>query len=102
MLETAGYSVLLAENGERGIEIFRESHNEISAVILDMAMPGLSGKAVYPKLEEIDNNVKVLFSSGFSKDERVVSVLKSGKAGFIQKPYTMKTMLEAVDRIINT
>ena len=101
MLETAGYSVLTAENGNTGLEIFKERHDEVSAIILDMAMPEMSGKAVYPKLQEIDREVKVLFSSGFSKDERVVSVLKSGKAGFIQKPYSMQTLLRAVEKVID-
>lgn len=86
-LTNLGYEVILAEDGLKAIEIFKQKHNEIFAVILDMIMPGINGKDTFTKLKEIDPNVKVIFSSGFSHEGRIDELLNLGGVAFLQKPY---------------
>ena len=100
ILEEHGYKVVVAENGKAGIEIFKKHRKEIKAVLLDMAMPGMSGKEVYKKLKDIDPGVKVLLSSGFGQDERVKESLADGVDGFLQKPYTLEKLADAVYEVI--
>jgi len=87
ILERAGYDVITAEDGEKGIALFEERRDELDLVLLDMVMPRLSGRDVFLRLREIDPQVKVLMSSGFRMDERIQEVLDLGAAGFIQKPF---------------
>ncbi len=102
ILSTCGYSVVLATDGQEGLDIFRQRHREIAVVLLDMLMPKMSGKETYLEMKKIDSNLKVLFSSGFKQDERVEEVLRLGVQGFIQKPYTLHVLSKAVHTVIDS
>lgn len=101
ILKLAGYTVLTADNGLDGVEKYRQHRSEIKAVLLDMAMPVMSGREAFVEMKKIDPQVKVLLTSGFRKDERVEEVLALGVKGFLQKPYTMveltRGLKEAID-----
>lgn len=102
ILEECGYTVLLAENGEEGVNIYRNRHNEIKAVLLDMIMPKMSGKEAFLEMKKIDPGLKVLLASGFKHDERVESILNSGVYGFVQKPYNLQILSEAIFKVVAT
>lgn len=89
MLKACGYTVLTAGEGEQAVQLYRERHAGVAAVLLDMVMPGMGSKDVYTALKEIDPEVVVLLASGFGQDERVKALLKLGADGFIHKPYTL-------------
>ncbi|MBN2297459.1 MAG: response regulator [Deltaproteobacteria bacterium] len=101
ILEECGYEVIFAEDGEQAIQLFRKHHKDIKAVLLDMVMPKKVGKETYIEMKAIDKDVKVLLSSGFKKDERVEAVLKLGVNGFIQKPYTISNLSDALHSILS-
>lgn len=100
MLQAAGYSVVLAENGEEGIGIYKKRPGEITAVILDMAMPRKSGRDVFYDLQKINPEIKVLLATGYRHDERSEEILKAGVKGFIQKPFTVYELSEAVYKVL--
>lgn len=100
ILKECGYDVVTAENGSSGLSIFRDRFKEICAVLLDMAMPGLSGQEVYAEMRKIDPNVRVLLASGFRQDSRIEESLKMGINGYIQKPYSMIELSVMVKKII--
>ena len=102
ILKDCGYAVFCAENGENALEIFREKHNEISVVVMDMAKPVMSGVAAFNERRRISPSVRVLIASGCRQDSRVDEVLSSGGAGFIEKPYTMEELAQAVRGLIET
>ena len=87
MLEDIGYKVLLVENGQEAVDLYKKHHSEIDVVLLDMSMPILNGREAFLKLKGIDKNCKVLLSSGFLKNEDVDALRKLGLTGFIRKPY---------------
>jgi PAS domain S-box-containing protein len=102
MLELLGYSVLTAKNGEDGIKVFREHQKEIRAVILDMAMPVMTGDDAYEHLKEIDPQVKVLVATGFTNDQRVRKTLEAGANGFMKKPFSINVLSRKLHEIINS
>lgn len=99
MLKDCGYTVILAENGKIGVELFEKYYKKIKAVLLDMSMPEMSGKDVYICLKKIDPNVKVILSTGFRQDERVQKVLDLGVNAFLQKPYTFEQLAKAIGQL---
>ncbi len=101
ILEECGYDTLLAKNGLEGVEIFQKRHQEIRAVILDMAMPIMSGREAFLKMKEIDPNLKVLLISGLKQDERVQDVLKMGVDHFLQKPFTSVKLTESIQSLLH-
>ena len=100
ILEECGYTVLVAENGIQGIEIFKENFNQIKLVLMDMSMPKMSGKESYIKMKEIDSGLKALIVSGFSQDKRIKEVLDLGADDYIQKPYTMYELAQKIKTVI--
>ena len=87
MLEDMGYDVILSENGEQAIDIFKQNFSKIDVVIMDMIMPKQNGREAFYELKKIDKNCKVIISSGFTKDENLNQLKKDGLSGFIQKPF---------------
>ena len=69
VLEQEGVSVLRAEDGARGVALFRDQRERVDLVLLDLSMPGLSGEETFRRLREIDPGVPVILSSGYDHDE---------------------------------
>ena len=99
LLEAMGYRVLVSGNGKQAIEIYEGNRGEIDVIVLDMVMPGISGGEVYDRMKEVDPNVKVLLSSGYSIDGEATEILKRGCNGFIQKPFNMKELSGKIKEI---
>jgi CheY-like chemotaxis protein len=106
MLEAMGYRVITAASGIEAIEKFtsiRDGNGEVDTVdlvIQDMIMPGMGGGEVFDRLREIDPNVKVLLSSGYSFNGQAREILDRGCQGFIQKPFTMAEMSRKIREMI--
>ncbi|MBT5022663.1 PAS domain S-box protein [Candidatus Woesearchaeota archaeon] len=102
VLEHKGYSTLKALDGTQGVDLYEQNHNNIDGVILDMKLPGLNGKEVYIKIKEINPYVKVLLTSGYSKDGHAQEILNLGVKDFIQKPFGPKLLLEKIYDLLTT
>lgn len=100
-LQNLGYSVLLAENGEDAVSIYRENPNQIDLVLLDMVMPKMGGHSTFYQLKAIDPNVKVLLSSGFVSAASVKDLQDNGAAGFLPKPHRIKDLALEIRRIFD-
>ena len=100
-LQNLGYSVLLAENGEDAVSIYRENPNEIDLVLLDMVMPKMGGHTTFYQLKNLDPDVKVLLSSGFVSAASVKDLQDNGAAGFLPKPHRIKDLALELRRIFD-
>ena len=100
-LQNLGYSVLLAENGEDAVSIYRENPNEIDLVLLDMVMPKMGGHTTFYQLKNLDPDVKVLLSSGFVSAASVKDLQDNGAAGFLPKPHRIKDLAFELRRIFD-
>ncbi len=100
ILEKMGYEVLTARQGREAIEVYQQNRQKVVMVILDLIMPGMGGGEVYDRLKEIDPNVKVLLSSGYSLDGQATEILKRGCDGFIQKPFNLMELSQKLRQLI--
>jgi CheY-like chemotaxis protein len=100
MLERHGYTVIVAEDGQQGVELFRALGDKVALVILDMTMPVMSGEEAFRRLREIASDVKILLSSGYNEVETIRRFTGKGLAGFIQKPYSSTALSEKVSGIL--
>jgi signal transduction histidine kinase len=101
MLEKMDYKVFTTKNGEEAVKIFKEHKDIIDLVILDMIMPDMGGGETYDRMKEINPDVKVLLSSGYSENGEATSILERGCSGFIQKPFSMKDLLSKIRVILD-
>ncbi len=101
MLNTMGYQVLLARGGKEAIEVYRENHDNIHMVVLDMIMPDMGGGETYDVLKEINSDIKVLLSSGYSINSQAAGILDRGCDGFVQKPFTIRQLSLKIREILD-
>jgi len=92
MLEKVGYTVLKAKGGKEAVEIYEANKDKIDLVILDMIMPDMGGGEAYDRMKEINPDVKVLLSSGYSIEGEATEILERGCDGFIQKPFNIQEL----------
>ena len=100
MLEDLGYTVILAENGKRAVEIFKKEHESIDLVLMDMIMPEMNGSEAFLKMREIAGDCRVIISSGFTRDENLGELRRKGLAGFIQKPFQNYELSQLIVRVL--
>jgi CheY-like chemotaxis protein len=96
VLEQQGYKVLPAEDGERGLQIFRAESERIRCVVLDLTMPVMSGEETLARMRALRTDILIILSSGFNELEAVRRFEGKGLAGFLQKPYRVTALLETV------
>lgn len=100
-LQDLGYTVILAEHGEDAVEIYRENPGFIDVVILDMVMPKMNGREAFYELKKIDDNVRVLLSSGYMAEGEAGDLLENGAKGFLRKPYKMIDLAKKIREILD-
>ena len=96
-----GYNVLIAGGGKEALEIYQKNEQKIGMVILDLIMPDISGGDTYDKLKEINPEIKVMLSSGYSIDGQTSEILERGCNGFIQKPFNIKKLSQKIREILD-
>ena len=102
LLTPLGYNVVTASSGPEGVSVYRSKKDEIVAVVLDMIMPKMNGAEVFQRLQNIDPDVKVLLCSGYSNEglAGIKELLRSGAKGFVQKPFTRKTLAKTLKEVL--
>lgn len=101
ILKEMGYKVLLARSGKEAVEVYNKHKDEIYIVILDRVMPDMGGGEDYDIMKEINPEVKVLLSSGYSIDGEATEILARGCDAFIQKPFKRKDLSEKIREILD-
>ena len=101
MLTDLNYRVILAANGKEAIDIFNEHSTEIDLIIMDVVMPVMSGRKAFERIMKIDDQVKVLFSSGFTGDEAISELAARGNTAFLRKPCRQKELHQLIASMLN-
>ncbi len=96
ILTRAGYDVLLAGDGLEALALLDARRPEVSLVLLDLTMPELGGEETFERLRARWPDLPVVFSSGYSVDGALSDLLDRGVVGYIQKPYSLDDLLQAV------
>jgi nitrogen-specific signal transduction histidine kinase/CheY-like chemotaxis protein len=95
-LERSGLDIVLAENGTEGVQLFQTLATKISAVLLDLTMPGMGGEETLLRIQAIRPDTKVVLSSGYNEVEVIRKFAGKGLVGFLQKPYTSAALIERI------
>lgn len=98
-LEKRGYRVELAANGREAVEIFRKAPQHYAAVLLDMAMPVMTGEEAMAEIRNIRPGIPVVASSGYSETE-ALRRFGAGISRYLQKPYTAAKLADAIDAVV--
>lgn len=100
MLALMGFATIEANDGAHAVEVFRARHDEIAMVMLDLTMPRLDGEQTYAELRRMQSSVRVVLMSGFNQQEAIARFTDKGLASFVQKPFSLDTLRNAVRGVL--
>jgi CheY-like chemotaxis protein len=101
MLETLGYQVFISINGQEAIEVVARHGSAIDLVILDLIMPGMDGGQTFDRIRNLQPEIPVILSSGYSLNGQASDIINRGCDGFIQKPFTLSKLSQKVRQILD-
>lgn len=101
MLQAKGYRVDTVASGEAAVAFVTEQ--PVDLVVIDMLMgPGMNGRQTYEAIVALNPQQKAIIASGFSESDDVRAALMLGAGGFINKPYTMEQLFQAVRDVLKS
>ena len=101
-LQHHGYHVLDADCGQKALEVWEHSKEQIDLLLTDMVMPnGISGSSLAKMLLDHKQNLKVIYMSGYSSEITGTGDLFSEARNFLPKPFSQGKLIDMVDRTMN-
>ena len=92
-LESKGYTVITASDGEEALELYKAQQGKIDLVLTDMGLPKISGLDIFRKMKRINPKVRVVIASGYLDPGMKAAMIVEGAKEFIQKPYAPEEIL---------
>jgi CheY-like chemotaxis protein len=100
VLESAGFQVLTAVDGQEALEVFARHSSGLAAVLLDMTMPRMDGSEVLRQLRNLAAHVPVLVMSGYSEPDVAARLAGLGAKGVVQKPFLPRDLIEHLCQVL--
>jgi CheY-like chemotaxis protein len=100
MLESFEFAVITAVDGRDGMEKFNAHAEAITAVLLDVTMPSMSGLEVFDRIRAIRPDVPILFMSGYMREGELRKL--GGATDFLQKPFKLEDLQEKLRLLLDT
>jgi CheY-like chemotaxis protein len=101
-LEEQGYRILSAPNAQEAIVLAEKHAGEISALVTDVIMPGMTGVQLAGVLSRIIPGLRVLFVSGHSNETITEQTLAETHASYLQKPYFGDALATKLAEVLTT
>ena len=101
MLRKLGLEVALAVDGREALRMFQTEPDRFAAVLMDLTMPHVDGRAAFAELRRIRPAVKVILMSGFNEQEAIEQFTGKGLASFLQKPFSFEALSDTVRRVLS-
>ena len=101
-LENHNYRVLTTTDGAEAVAALAQNKNEISLVIIDMAMPVMDGPAAMRALRTICPNIPIVAISGRIEYSQTIEDRKEAPVKFLAKPFTTEQLLQVLHNVLGT
>ncbi|MEC3907647.1 response regulator transcription factor [Tamlana sp. 2201CG12-4] len=98
-LETRNFKVLLCENGEKALEVYKETSPKL--LILDVMMPIKDGFTLAKDIRGIDETVPIIFLTAKSQTRDVVEGFTIGGNDYLKKPFSMEELIVRINNLLN-
>jgi len=101
ILSRAGFDVLTAESGQKGIQLYSERRGQVDMILLDLTMDDISGVEVLRKIREISGDLPCIISSGQPPGTHEIPDELQWNVYFLQKPYRANQLSDLVGQILS-
>lgn len=95
LLETEGYDVILASNGEEAIQ--KTMKHQPMVVLMDIKMPNMSGIHALESIREHDSRIPVIIFTAYGTNEKPIEAIKSGAFDYLDKPFDIDELLRVIE-----
>jgi len=99
-LSSGGYRVMSAESGKKAVEIFRQNHDTISLILMDVVMPEMNGQEALKRIREVNPEIPCMFMSGYGAE-----MFKNHdgvfNAALIRKPFNLSDLLTRIHDLLS-
>jgi len=102
VLQRLGYSVLHADNGGEALLLCKQHQQNIDLLMTDVVMPQMNGRELAEHLRDIQPNIKILFTSGYSDDVVINHGVANEGINFLGKPYTISALARKIREVLDT
>ena len=96
MLESLGYTVLGANSGDAALRLVQDQDDAIDLLITDLVMPGISGRELAARLQQIRPALPCLFISGYAPEN-----IDPVRQPFLQKPFTRTALATKIRQVLS-
>ena len=100
LLSRKGYEVVLASNGQKGLELFRRERPDV--VVLDLKMPEMNGLTVLQQVRQLNPVQPVVILTGAGTAEAEQQVRALGVTEFVEKEFSMHRLGDSLKRLLNS
>ena len=102
ILESAGYTVLLASTGEEALHLLERHEALVHLLLSDVVMPGMSGRELAERVAQTRPGTKALYMSGYTSDTIVRHGVLEAQVQFLNKPFTAEALLRKVRDVLDS
>jgi CheY-like chemotaxis protein len=95
-----GYRTVTAVDGTDALAVYSQQSNDIAAVITDIAMPYMDGKALIRALKKMDPKIRVIAMSGLTSAGKTAELQNLNVGAFLTKPFTAKALLKTLAEVL--
>ena len=92
ILKSLNYKVFEASDGLQAVDMFITHQNEINLIIMDLVMPKFGGVEAFNRIREVQADIKVIFSTGYDKTERLNNQIPLGNFVILSKPHSIEQL----------
>jgi CheY-like chemotaxis protein len=101
ILETFGYKVVTACDGNDALMKYAQHQKEIAAVFTDMMMPFMDGPAMIRSLRRHNPKARIIAATGLATQNKIVEAKLLGVDAFVSKPYTAEKLLKTLQDVLS-
>ena len=101
-LVKAGYQSIIAMDGEKAIELYRQNRDKIDIVLMDLGLPKVTGADVIRLMKKQDPTIKVIVTTGYLEPELKSELFAAGVKDYIHKPYSVDAVVKTVQSALSS
>jgi two-component system, cell cycle sensor histidine kinase and response regulator CckA len=101
ILQHHAFTVIAVNDGQDAVDTYMARCADIDCVLLDLIMPRMNGIEALQRIHQINAQARVVLMSGYSEQEATKQIAYTQLAGFLEKPFTMTTLLETIGQVLS-
>jgi diguanylate cyclase (GGDEF)-like protein len=90
--------IIMANDGENGLEVYKQNKENIDIVLTDILMPKMNGIEMVDEIRKLDAHIPVIYSTAFSDNDYLKKTIEQSISGYIVKPIDIELLLNAIEK----